>query len=45
MVKLDNVVKTYNKGKSNAFEALHGVSLTIDDGMMIYAQSRSGKRK
>ena len=27
MVQLDNIVKTYNKGKSNAFEALHGISL------------------
>ena len=30
MVQLDNIVKTYNKGKSNAFEALHGISLTME---------------
>lgn len=35
MVQLDNIVKTYNKGKSNAFEALHGISLTIEDGEMV----------
>ncbi len=45
MVELENVVKTYNKGKPNAFEVLHGVSLKVDDGEMVAVIGKSGAGK
>lgn len=45
MVKLENIVKTYNRGKSNAFEALHGVSLEVGDGEMVAIVGTSGAGK
>lgn len=45
MVKLEHVVKTYNKGKSNAFEALHGISLAVEDGEMVAIVGTSGAGK
>lgn len=45
MIRLKNLIKTYNKGKSNAFEALHGVSLTVEDGEMVAVIGTSGAGK
>lgn len=45
MVELENVVKTYNKGKPNAFEVLHGVSLKVNDGEMVAVIGKSGAGK
>ncbi len=45
MICLKNIVKTYNKGKSNAYEALHGVSLEIEDGEMTAIIGTSGAGK
>ena len=45
MIKIDNIYKTYNLGKSNAFTALKGVSLDIKAGEMvaIIGKSAAGK--
>lgn len=45
MIKLHQISKTYHYKKSNAFEALHQVSLTIQDGELIAIMGRSGSGK
>ena len=45
MICLKNIVKTYNKGKSNAYEALHGISMEIQDGEMTAVIGTSGAGK
>ena len=45
MISLKNIVKTYNKGKSNAYEALHGVSMEVKDGEMTAVIGTSGAGK
>ncbi|MCI8337069.1 MAG: ABC transporter ATP-binding protein [Lachnospiraceae bacterium] len=45
MICLKDIVKTYNKGKSNAYEALHGISLEIRDGEMTAIIGTSGAGK
>ena len=45
MICLKNIVKTYNKGKSNAYEALHGISMEIQDGEMTALSGTSGAGK
>ena len=45
MICLKDIVKTYNKGKSNAYEALHGISMEIGDGEMAAVIGTSGAGK
>lgn len=45
MIKLNNVSKIYNKGKSNAFQALYDVSLEIGDGELVAIVGTSGAGK
>ena len=45
MFCLKNIVKTYNKGKSNEYEALHGISMEVKDAELtaIIGTSCAGK--
>lgn len=45
MIQLKEVSKIYNKGKSNAFQALYDVSLTIHDGELTAIVGTSGAGK
>ena len=45
MVKLENITKTYNKGRTNAFEALHDISLEIPKGKITVITGKSGAGK
>ena len=45
MIQLENIYKTYNLGKSNAFTALKGVNLTINEGEMVAIIGKSGAGK
>ncbi len=45
MIKLNNIEKIYNKGKSNAFQALTDVTMEIDDGELVAIIGTSGAGK
>ncbi len=45
MIQLEKINKTYNKGKSNEFQALCNVDLTIMDGEMVAVIGKSGAGK
>lgn len=45
MVNLVNISKIYNKGKLNAFEALHDISLDVEKGKITVITGKSGAGK
>lgn len=45
MIKLNNIIKIYNKGKSNAYQALTNINIQIDDGEMVAIIGTSGAGK
>lgn len=45
MFCLKNIVKTYNKGKSNEYEALHGISMEVRDAELTAIIGTSGAGK
>lgn len=45
MFCLKNIVKTYNKGKSNEYEALHGISMEVKDAELTAIIGTSGVGK
>ena len=45
MIKIENLTKTYNYKKSNAFTSLTDVSLTVEDGEMLAIIGKSGAGK
>lgn len=45
MIQLKEVSKIYNKGKSNAFQALYDISLEVNDGELIAIVGTSGAGK
>ncbi len=45
MIEIQNLSKTYNYKKNNAFQALKNISLTIEDGKMVAVIGKSGSGK
>ena len=45
MIKINNLYKTYNYKKNNAFEALHNISLEIEENSLCAIVGKSGSGK
>ena len=45
MISLRNIIKRYNAGKANEFEALHDITIEIADGEMVAVIGKSGAGK
>lgn len=45
MIEIKNLVKIYNKGKTNEFCALKGIGLSIEEGEMVAIIGKSGAGK
>lgn len=45
MIEIKNLVKVYNKGKTNEFCALKGIDLSIEEGEMVAITGKSGAGK
>ena len=45
MIQIKNLVKVYNKGKTNEFFALKGIDLSIEEGEMVAIIGKSGAGK
>ncbi|MDE2031355.1 MAG: ABC transporter ATP-binding protein [Patescibacteria group bacterium] len=45
MIEVKNITKTYSQGKDNEFQALKGVSFTVNDGEFVAIMGPSGSGK
>ena len=45
MISLRNIIKRYNAGKANEFEALHDITMAFEDGKMTAIVGKSGAGK